>query len=307
MALYRIKDFDPDYRNHFEEHDIKGLDLYSNNEKIGSVDDVLVDDEGQFRYLIINTGIWILGKKVLFPIGQARIDYNDRRVYADNLTKAQVESLPEFTDDMTVDYDHEEQVRGVYRSSLPNVQQDAPASYGVGYAGADSAPNTLNTSPILDLEAGYAGYDRDTYTYDKEPDLYALNDQNHPNLKLYEERLVTSKSRRKAGDAVISKRVETETAHASVSVDKERVVIERVPASSEAVVTPGEANFQSGEVSRMEVYEEVPEFHKEAFVREEVRVSKVVDQETATAEEKLRREELDVDIDGHPVVQNNNG
>jgi uncharacterized protein (TIGR02271 family) len=304
MALHRIKDFDPDYRNHFEEHDIKGLDLYSNNEKIGSVDDILVDDEGQFRYLIINTGIWILGKKVLFPIGQARIDYNDRRVYANSLTKAQVEALPEFTDDMTVDYDHEEQVRGVYRASLPNMQQDAPASYGVGYAGAESAPATLNTAPILDLEAGYAGYDRDTYTYEAEPNLYALNEQNHPNLRLYEERLVSSKSRQKTGETVISKRVETETATASVPIEKERVVIERVPASSEAVVSPSEANFQEGEVSRMDVYEEVPEFHKEAFVREEVRVSKVVDQETVTAEEQLRREELDVDVDGRPLVQN---
>jgi uncharacterized protein (TIGR02271 family) len=306
MALYRIKDFDPDYRDHFDKGDIKGLDLYSNNEKIGSIDDVLVDDEGQFRYLIINTGIWILGKKVLLPIGQARIDYSDKRVYANNLTKNQVEALPEFTDDMTVDYDHEEQVRGVYRSSLPNMQQDAPASYGVGYAGADSAPATTNTAPILDLEAGYAGYDRDTYTYEREPDLYALNEDNHPSLKLYEERLVSSKTRQKTGEAVISKRVETETATASVPIDKERVVIERVPASSEAVVAPGEANFQGGEVSRMEVYEEVPEFHKEAFVREEVRVSKVVDQETATAEENLRREEIDVDVEGRSVAQNRN-
>jgi uncharacterized protein (TIGR02271 family) len=306
MALHKIKDFDPDYRDHFDNGDIKGLDLYSNNEKIGSIDDVLVDDNGQFRYLIINTGIWILGKKVLLPIGQARIEYNDRRVYANNLTKAQVEALPEFTDDMTVDYDHEEQVRGVYRSSLPNMQQDAPASYGVGYAGAESAPATDNTAPILNLEAGYAGYDRDTYSYDREPDLYAVNEDSHPNLKLYEERLVSSKSRQKTGEAVISKRIETETATASVPIERERVVIERMPVSSEAVVTAGEANFQEGEVSRMEVYEEVPEFHKEAFVREEVRVSKVVDQETATAEENLRREELDVDINGQPIVERNN-
>jgi uncharacterized protein (TIGR02271 family) len=305
MALHKIKDFDPDYRDYFDSGDIKGLDLYSNNEKIGSVEDVLVGDDGQFRYLVINTGIWILGKKVLLPIGQARIDYNDRRVYANNLTKAQVEALPEFKDDMTVDYDHEEQVRGVYRASLPNMQQDAPASYGVGYAGADSAPATMNTAPILDLEAGYAGYDRDTYSYEREPDLYALNEESHPSLKLYEERLVSSKTRQKTGEAVISKRVETETATASVPIEKERVVVERVPASSEAVVAPSEANFQGGEVSRMEVYEEVPEFHKEAFVREEVRVSKVVDQETATAQEDLRREELDVDIDGHPIVENN--
>jgi uncharacterized protein (TIGR02271 family) len=305
MALHKIKDFDPDYRNHFDDYDIKGLDLYSGNEKIGSVDDILVDDEGQLRYLVINTGIWILGKKVLFPIGRARIDHGDRRVYADSLTKAQVEALPEFNEDMAVDYDHEEQVRGVYRSSTPNMQQDAPAAYGVGYAGADSAPDTANTAPILDLEAGYAGYDRDTYTYDKEPDLYALSEQNHPSLKLYEERLVANKTRQKTGEAVISKRIETENASASVPIDKERIVVERTPASSGSVVTSGEANFQEGEVSRMEVYEEVPEFHKEAFVREEVRVSKVVDHETATAEESIRREELDVNVEGRSAVRGN--
>jgi uncharacterized protein (TIGR02271 family) len=296
MALYKIKDFDSDYNTHSDDPDIKGLSMYAGNDKIGSIDDVLVDDEGKFRYLIVDSGGWIMGKKVLLPIGYARIDYQHKRVYADTLTKAQVEALPEFTDDMLMDYDEEERVRGVYRSATPK-----PAASGVGYAGATSAPATTNTEPMLDLETGYAGYDRETYGYDKEPELYALNEQNHPNLKLYEERLIASKNRQKTGETVISKRVETETANASVSVDKERVVVERVPVNSNTVVTPGEANFQAGEVSRMDVYEEVPEFHKEAFVREEVRVSKVVDQETATAQEQLRREELDVDTDENPV------
>jgi uncharacterized protein (TIGR02271 family) len=231
----------------------------------------------------------------MFPIGRARVDDNHTRVYADYLTKAQVEALPEFTDNMMVDYDHEEQVRGVYRSGMPNTQQHPPAANGVGYAGAVSAPPTTNTEPALDLEVGYSGYDRNTYDYDKEPDLYHLNDTNHPSLKLYEERLIATKTRQKTGETVISKRVETETETASIAVDKERIVVEHIPTISGTAVAPGEASFQAGEVARMDVYEEVPEFHKEAFVREEVRVSKVVDHETATAEEKLRREELDVD------------
>ncbi len=278
--------------------------MYAGTEKIGSINDVLVDDQGKFRYLIIDSGGWIMGKKILLPIGQARIDYQSKRVYADSLTKTQVEALPEFTDDMLMDYDKEEQVRGVYRSATPTMPQTAPAANGVGYAGAASAPATKNTEPMLDLETGYAGYDRNTYGYEKEPELYGLNEQNHPNLKLYEERLIASKNRQKTGEAVISKRVETETANASVAIDKERIVVERIPVTSGTAVTPGEANFQAGEVSRMDVYEEVPEFHKEAFVREEVRISKVVDKETATAQEQLRHEELDVDTEGRPAVKN---
>jgi hypothetical protein len=119
MALHKLQDFDPNYRNHSNDDDVKGLDLYAADEKIGSVHDVLIDDQGKFRYLVINTGMWVVGKKVLLPIGRARIDYMNKRVYADNLTKGQIEALPEFTDDMTIDYDHEEEVRGIYRSKCP--------------------------------------------------------------------------------------------------------------------------------------------------------------------------------------------
>lgn len=302
MAIYKISDFDPDYRQHFDEKDVKGLDLYVSNDKVGSVEDILVDDRGQIRYLLVHTGNWILGKKVLLPIGFARIDYNDNRVYANNLTKAQVENLPEFTEDMAIDYDHEERVRGVYRGGMDTMPQDVTTgAMGVVDRPAAVTGNDM-AAPMLGLDQGYVDYDRDTYSYEKEPNLYAVNEQNHPNLKLYEERLIAEKTRQKTGEAVISKRVETETANASVEVDKERVVVNRVPATGQTIVTPGEATFQAGEVSRVEVYEEVPEFRKEAFVREEVEVSKVVDHETATAQEELRREEIDVNVDNRSTV-----
>jgi uncharacterized protein (TIGR02271 family) len=286
MALHKIADFNPDYKKHFGDRDIKGLDLYTANEKIGSVDDVLVDDGGQFRYLVISTGSWIMGKKVLLPIGRAHVDKDGTRIYAQNLTKEQVKALPEFTNDLTIDYEHEEKVRGVYRSAT--MPQDRSPATG--------------TESVTPMATGTR--DRNAYTYDKEPDLYTLNDRDHSSLKLYEERLVTSTTRQKSGEAVIGKHVETEIATASVPVEKERITIERIPGNAQTVVSPSDANFQEGVVARMEVYEEVPEFHKEAFVREEVKVSKVVETETVTAKEQLRREELDVNVEGHPVVEN---
>jgi uncharacterized protein (TIGR02271 family) len=320
MALYKIKDFDPDYKQHFGDDDVKGMDLYAADEKIGTVEDILVDDSGHFRYLIINTGLWILGKRVLLPIGRARIEYNRKRVYAENLTKHQVETLPEFDDDTLVDNDHEERVRGVYRSAAPatGVRATSTPSYRASDRDEDAMLD-LDT-PYVDGQVEYlrqatpapvpapapipaptpapvpepAPEPVAVSTYDREPDLYAINEQNHPSLKLYQERLIASKIRQKTGEAVITKHVETETASASVPVQKERVVIERMPSAGVKTVAPGEANFKDGEVSRMEVYEEVPEFHKEAFVREEVKVSKVVEQETVTNQEQVRREEIDV-------------
>jgi uncharacterized protein (TIGR02271 family) len=313
MALHRIKDFDPDYKNHFEEGDLKGLDVYSGAEKVGSVEDILVDESGGFRYLVINTGAWIFGKKVLLPIGRARVDAMSSRVEATNLTKSQVEALPEFKDDMTADYEHEEHVRQVYRpnpsmssmgsTSLDNATPlDNPAALGVGYAGYESAPATANTAPNIDTSVGYQGYDRDTYSYDHDPDLYQLHDEGQQSLKLYQERLVANKVRQKTGEVSIGKHVQTETASVSVPVERERVVIQRNAVASGATVAPGEATFQEGEVARMEVYEETADIRKEAFVREEVRVQKVVDQDTVTADEQVRREELDIDTEGHPTV-----
>lgn len=282
MALQRIEEFYPNYREEiFAGDDIKGFDVYAgdSDEKIGSIYDALVDETGRFRYLVIDTGIWIFGKKVLLPIGSARFDYGARRVYATGLfSKEQAEQLPAYNELEPVDYDREEQVRDVYRGTT------APET-----ASALSTPN----------------YDSSNYNYDLDRPLYETNEQNHQTLKLYEERLIANKNRAKTGEVAVGKRVETEIARASVPIEKERVVIERVtPVEAGRVVSVGAVDFQSGEVARMEVYEETADIHKEAYVREEVSVRKEVVRSTVDGEETLRREELDVQTDGTPVVDN---
>ncbi len=280
MPLHLIKDFDPDYLNNFENQSPLGYDLYSGNEKVGSIDNLLVDDNGKFRYLIVSTGIWIFGKKVLLPIGRAQINNNERRIYVNGLTRSQVEQLPEYQEGNSVDYEQEEQVRSVYRPL---------------------ATNSLEASAPLDTPA--VAYNRDTYAYEQEPALYDLNEQNHQSLKLYEERLIANKTRQKTGEVAIGKRIETETAKVSVPIEKERVVIERTsPTNAEVTITPGTDAFGEGEVARVELYEEMPDIRKEAFVREEISVRKEVDKETVQAEETLRREELDLNTEGRPVV-----
>lgn len=323
MALYKLHDFDPSYRDHFNGDDIKGLDVYSQpgDDKIGTVHDALVDEGGEFRYLIIDTGFWVFGKKVMLPIGLARIDYNDRRVYA-RLTKEQAHDLPEFGEDLKVDRDYEDRVRGVYNpsaSSASVVDNTAPlnTSYAAtsatstaeasapldpvstSYASASTAGTNIND---VDYDADYATYQRDPY-YDQNPDLYGVNDRDHQSLRLYQERLLANKRRMKTGDVAVGKRVETETKQVSVPVEKERVVIERTnPTDIGTAVTPGSVDFHDGEVARVEVYEEVADIRKEAFVREEVQVRKEVDREVVDAEETLRREELDINTQGNPII-----
>lgn len=156
MALYKLDEYHPDYQNDvFDGYDIKNFDVYAQDDKVGSVKNIMVDEDGKFRYFIVDTGFWIFGKNVFLPVGMANIDYEEKRVYAPQLTKQQVEDLPEFSEDMAIDNDYEERVRGVYRPVM--------------------------TMPIASTTFGIA-----PYSYTQEPYFYDLQDHN---LTTYEERL----------------------------------------------------------------------------------------------------------------------
>lgn len=298
MTLHKISDFDKDYKDIFGGNDIKGTSVYSRtaDEKIGSIDDILVDETGKFRYFVLDLGFWIFGKKVLLPVGRATIDERQDRVYVD-MTRDQAESLQEYHSDMTMDYDYEEGVRSTYRNR-PSSTTSTTAAMGTGAAATAAAAGAATPNRVDNVSPTY---DRDTYNYDLDADLYDVGtrpDANQ-NIKLYEERLIANKQRHKTGEVSIGKHVESHTERVGIPIEKERVVVERVtPTDAGRPVAPGEAAFREGEVARVDVYEETPEVRKEAYVREEVRVRKDVTQETVQAEETVRREELDVDTEG---------
>lgn len=119
MAIFKVEEFYPDYRKKlFGGDDIKNLDVYDSgtNNKIGTVQDALVDEKGRFNYLAIYLGFWGFDKKVLLPINTCLVDYNDRRVYVDNLSKQKVKYLPDFQSNLQVDEEYEEQVKLLYQS-----------------------------------------------------------------------------------------------------------------------------------------------------------------------------------------------
>ena len=304
MPLVKIADYDPAYRDSLGDSDLKGMGVYTQaDEKIGTINDILVDEDGQFRYLVVDLGFWIFGKQVLLPVGRSQIDQGSDRVYAIGMTREQAESLPEFSDRLAVDYDYEEKVRGVYRTpavgASTSAVTDTARPVDVSMPLEASAP--LDVASTAGMTAATPAYSRDTYNYQHEPELFDVKDNNQT-LKLYQERLIANKKRVKTGDVTIGKHIETETAQVSVPIEKERVVIERItPTNAGVTVSSSEATFDTGEVTRLEIYEETADIHKEAFVREEIKVRKEVESETVEAKETLRREELDVNTGGIPV------
>lgn len=288
MALYKIEDFTPDSNydspglDDSEVEKIKHFDVYSDidDDKVGTIKYILVDDSGRLRYLVVDTGFWFFGRQVLLPIGRSRIDYDKRRVYANKLTKQQVENLPDFKDLQEIDYDYEERVRGVYRPPIAQepLESSTPLESPIAVDSPLVSHERTIVTPAVPVE-------RNTYRYEEEPNLYNVNEQDHQNLKLYEERLVANKSRVKTGEVTVSKQSYTEMVTVSVPVQRERIVIEHTDAETGVkTVSLTEADLGEGGV----------------------KIKKIVEQDTVEAEDTIRREELDVTRNDQRVTERRN-
>ena len=276
MSLQSIAKFNPEYHQESSvENDLISRPVFiaKTDEEIGTVDDVIVDESGHFRYLVIKAGSWLSSRKFLLPIGRCRAYDGAKSIALMGIEdKKELANLPPYESD-DIDYDYEEDVRGVYRQALA-------------------------------MEDNSTSYERESYSYENEPELYQVATEDSQTLKLYEERLIADKQRRLAGEVTIGKRVETETAKVEVPVEKERVVIERNEVAGESIpVAPGEATFEEGAVAKVKVYEETADIEKQAFVREEVTVTKEVEQDVVKASETLRKEEIEVEKAGNPEIE----
>ena len=73
-----------------------GMDVCATDGEIGTVDEAT--DEADGSWIVVDSGRWILGKKVLLPAGVVeRVDFDEERVYLDR-TKDEIENAPDFDD-----------------------------------------------------------------------------------------------------------------------------------------------------------------------------------------------------------------
>jgi hypothetical protein len=95
--------------------DLKSYTIGATDGDIGTVEDVYFDDlSWTARYLVVDTGRWLTGRKVLIPPRALReIDAAGRRVVT-NLTKRQVENSPPIETDRPVSRPYEMELYGYY-------------------------------------------------------------------------------------------------------------------------------------------------------------------------------------------------
>lgn len=94
--------------------EIEGYVIEAEDGSIGHVRDFLIGHDWRIRYLVVDTGNWLPGRKVVIPPDWVRrIDWATRQVEVD-VTRGQVKDSPDYDPRTQVDRGFEEQLYGYY-------------------------------------------------------------------------------------------------------------------------------------------------------------------------------------------------
>ena len=92
--------------------DLTGFEVEALDGSIGKIDEA--NNEVANSYLIVDTGPWIFGKKVMLPAGVVkRIDETEERVWVDR-TKDQIKNAPEFDEAGFTDGSYHDELGSYY-------------------------------------------------------------------------------------------------------------------------------------------------------------------------------------------------
>ena len=100
------------YRSGSTDLDLTGFSVEATDGGIGKVDDATYDAGSS--YVVVDTGPWIFGKKVLLPAGVIRdVDLDSETVFVDR-TKDEIKNAPEFDEDRFRDETYRNEIGGYY-------------------------------------------------------------------------------------------------------------------------------------------------------------------------------------------------
>lgn len=276
-----------------------GYTVYDrDNDKIGKVDDLFLDETDQPEYIGVKMGF--LGtRSTLIPMDLVTID-EERQIMMASVDKETAKSGPSFDDDREITPEFEQEIHSYY--GLENGRTGS-GSYGDYYGeedynehsgAASTGPETAGTvgpgMSMGDTESGeFREHDRNVEGVNQPGS--DLEDEDELRVQRTEEELRAGTREREAGAMKVRKRVRTDRESVEVPTRREEVHVERVPVEEG---TASEAEIGDDEV-RVPVTEEEVIVDKKPVVKEELRIRKDVVEDTEVVEDEVRREEVDVD------------
>jgi uncharacterized protein (TIGR02271 family) len=237
----------------------------ADGQKIGSIGQVYVDDStGEPSFVTVKTGLFGTAESFV-PLGDATVTGGDIRVA---YNKDEVKDAPRVDPDGRI---------------TPTEEQRLYAHYGLSSRGGYTS-GTERAGVAGTPDYGTRGYDTSGPTTDDA-------------MTRSEERLKVGTRKEEAGRARLRKHVVTENVTQTVPVSREEVRVEREPITDRNVGAARSGPNISEEEHEVVLHEERPVVEKEAVPVERVRLGTetVTDQETVS--EKVRKEQIDTDLD----------
>jgi hypothetical protein len=106
------------------QRNLAGLAVEAVDGSIGKVDEATNDVGASF--IVVDTGKWIFGKKVMLPAGVVRdVDLDTETVFV-NRTKDQIKNAPEYDEDKNRGDERYRSDLGSYYGSGPGYREDDP-------------------------------------------------------------------------------------------------------------------------------------------------------------------------------------
>jgi ribosomal 30S subunit maturation factor RimM len=157
-------------------HDARGWEVRTrvDDEGVGKVKDILVEDTGEARYLDVDLGMF--RKRVLVPIERVTTNPADETVWVNDFNKDGFERIPDYDGDIA-------KLNADYRAGLLRDYSTAESSMTAGYAGAgrarhdrdddaaDRAEDIRTASPSGDSQLARVGELSDYEVADHHPDI----------------------------------------------------------------------------------------------------------------------------------------
>jgi len=133
---------------------ITGCSIQATDGEIGSVSDLLFDDESwSVRWLVVDAGSWLFGRKVLLPSSHLREAKAGMTAIPVDLTRDQVKGSPEIDTEQPVSRQMETSMYGYY-GWAPYWPAGGAPILPLRYAGAGLASPLPGADPLMGAQPG---------------------------------------------------------------------------------------------------------------------------------------------------------
>ena len=96
--------------------DILNYKILATDGEIGGVSDLIVDDEEmKLRYLVIDTGSWLPGRKVVLSTAWISRVVPQKEAVVMNIEKKRIQEAPDYRPDAQLDREYETRLHDYYR------------------------------------------------------------------------------------------------------------------------------------------------------------------------------------------------